>query len=749
MRSAEGWILDVYIEGDEAVQWVKTVDGEAIRLTDRYRPSFYVKPCDGAEIEPLMSILETHPHIIEVKEEEKYTSLKMEYPSKVIRISVDSVRNLDTVIEDVDKLGSIEACYNTDLLHVQRYLYRKHLPPTSKVSISYSDEGELHSLDVLDDFLEIKPPPFTTLLFDLQISSDKLSPNVERDPLSKIIVYNESLQPTTSLQGEEKNLLKSFEEHVRRVDPDFLVARNIEESLTYILSRARINRVNMQLSRETANILKLKKLLPYAHKGRVCLDLETFLSIGIEGVVERSRFTFAPPGLAAKWPAGKTIDSRQCYEAYKRGILIPRTYGFYQHSETVKEVIFRDRGGLILSPKVGLHENVGELDFESMFPNVIIKYNVSYETVSPKGIDRSQRGFLSSLTDTVLLRRLYFKHLRKKFPKDSREWVLCDRRQTSLKGILVCIYGYSGCFANRFSNVLCYEEINRLARENLVKAMNIAFLEGFEVIYGDSDSLFVKKKDASREEFESLAKKIEAETGLPIALDHHYKFLVLLKQESDPNLEATRRYFGKLKDGTIYYRGIELRRHDYPRFIKEFEERLMEILLSAESDEEVFKTQLKKAFDHVVETCDEIWNGKVLLDDLAVRKILRKRVGEYRSLFPHVVAAIQMVQHGKRLRRGDEIDYVYLDAEHKNPFRRVVPAEIMVNDQRYDREKYVELALDVAETVLGPFGFTRRDLGFKAKPRNYLEELNFERINEALHELEDLRRDESNLNLEV
>ena len=53
---------------------------------------------------------------------------------------------------------------------------------------------------------------------------------------------------------------------------------------------------------------------------------------------------------------------------------------------TAKELIFRDRGGLILSPKIGLHENVGVLDFESMFPHIIVKYNVSYETVSPNGI---------------------------------------------------------------------------------------------------------------------------------------------------------------------------------------------------------------------------------------------------------------------------------------------------------------------------------------------------------------------------
>ena len=238
--------------------------------------------------------------------------------------------------------------------------------------------------------------------------------------------------------------------------------------------------------------------------------------------------------------------SRQCFEALKRGILLPKTRGFFKYAVTAKDTIFRDRGGLILSPKAGLHENVAELDFESMFPQIIIRNNISYETVTPHFIDKTKEGFLGELTKKFLDRRLYFKHLRKNFSKGSRERVWCEQRQLALKGILVCIYGYSGCFANRFNNVAAYEEINRIVRETLVKTMNIAMREGFEVIYADSDSVFVKRKDASRGDYERLAEVISNEVKLPIALNHHFKYLVLLTQEADPDLEATRRYFRKL-----------------------------------------------------------------------------------------------------------------------------------------------------------------------------------------------------------
>ena len=706
MPRTKGWIFDVYVEDEWAVLWVKTADGRALRLMDRYTPSFYMKPRDDVEAERLVKVLEKHPHIVEVREEFKYLSLNANCKSRVLHVFVDSARNFRAVLNDIRGLGAAEAYFNTDLLHVQRYLFEKSLPPTCMASMKYDDEGRLRSFSILDDSWEIEPPPFTMMIFD--INTEGPSWKARSIPITMITVYDPDLRLIETFDGPETSVLQSFAEYVEEADPDFLVASDIEESIIHILRRARRCGLNIQLGRERVNVHKLRRLLPYALKGRSYVDLDVLLSIGLEGLVERSRWTLAPPRLAAKWPAGKIIDSRQCYEAMRRDILIPESYGFYQYPQTVKETIFRDRGGLIFSPKVGLHENVGELDFESMYPNIIVRYNISYETVSPDGIDQSRKGLLPCLVETVLARRLHFKHLRERFPRGSRGWRLCDNRQKALKNILVCIYGYSGCFANRFGNVRCYEEINRLARENLIKAVNIALGEGYEVIYGDSDSLFVKRKDATREDYEDLAEKIRRKTGLPIRLDHHYKFLVFLRQSSDESFEAARRYYGKLKDGSLYYRGIELRRHDIPAFMKEFQEKLISILFDADSAEEILTTQLEKAIDYVLETCRKVRRREVPIEKLIIRKVLRKEAGEYRSKLPHVIAALQEAQRGKPIRSGDIISLIYVNAKHKNPFRRVIPADMMLLKQYYDRERYVEMVLDVAETILGVFGFIKK-----------------------------------------
>jgi len=103
MPHIEGWMLDVYVEDDEAVLWAKTADGRALRLTDGYAPSFYMKLADDAWVERLVKALEGHPHIVEVKEEPKYLSLCSDRKLEVLHVLVDSARNFRAVLSDVRK----------------------------------------------------------------------------------------------------------------------------------------------------------------------------------------------------------------------------------------------------------------------------------------------------------------------------------------------------------------------------------------------------------------------------------------------------------------------------------------------------------------------------------------------------------------------------------------------------------------------------------------------------------------------
>src|SRR5439155_8473866 len=142
------------------------------------------------------------------------------------------------------------------------------------------------------------------------------------------------------------------------------------------------------------------------------------------------------------------------------------------HIRTVEEIVAKDRGGMISSPQVGLHENVVVLDYENEYANLILRHNLSYET-EKETIIQNEKGLLPTIIEKVLDRRMLFKNLEKKLVIDTNEWLLCEQRIGALKSILVCLYGTAGSLWNRLANVAAFEEINRLSREVLIKTKGI------------------------------------------------------------------------------------------------------------------------------------------------------------------------------------------------------------------------------------------------------------------------------------
>ena len=111
----------------------------------------------------------------------------------------------------------------------------------------------------------------------------------------------------------------------------------------------------------------------------------------------------------------------------------------------------------------------------------------------------------------------------------------------------------------------------------------------------------------------------------------------------------------------------------------------------------------------VTKAIDKIMTGEeVQKEDLVISKLLGQDIEKYKSLFPHVSAAIQLLSNieggGKCPSKGDTIQYIYTDSQHKNPLCRVVPLEILqkVGEKEkdskengktlnYDKDKYTKV----------------------------------------------------------
>ena len=246
-------------------------------------------------------------------------------------------------------------------------------------------------------------------------------------------------------------------------------------------------------------------------------------------------------------------------------------------------------------------------------------------------------------------------------------------------------------------------------------------------------TLFLKKQDASRLEYEKVKDTLIRNTGLPISLQHHFKFVMLLPLEADEKMEALKHYFAITQDNELIARGIEIRRHDVPKFIKEFQTELLYTLFDCKVSAEVMSKGYENALLLLTKTIDKIMTSEIQLQDLVISKFLRQALDKYRSLFPHVAAAIQLGISGKSSVRGDSIRYIYTDAHHSNPLCRVTALELVGQEQElnYDKEKYREMLLEAAETVLGCFGFDRTIYDTKTtkkKNRKWWHELREERI---------------------
>jgi len=681
----EGWILDAYVLDGEAVVWVKTRSGRLIRLTDEYRPKIYVEPREGEARTELEVLLEQSPHVRRVSEEEWSVSISRPEPRALLAVEAWGTSSLRRVVRLVRSSGLAAEVYGL-MPHVQRYLFTGlGVEPTRLVRAEASG-GALRKVEALDDESSLEPPPFTLFRCSFTTLGDEIR-GLEAAMGSR----------AWRMEGREQRVLEFFAELITGLDPDLVYIPGLDAGLG---RRLRASLREMGLEGCLARCGDPPRPGQGSYGGRVFLG-DVFYGCGpdeygLAGLVERARFSFTTLGLATRWTSNSCIDSRNLFELLRRRVLPPRL----EYMERVRgalELLDSDRGGVTFTPRPGLHENVAALDFDSQYPSIILSRGISYE--SPEG------G--GSLIPTVLRpwleRRLWLKRLRRTLRPGSPEELYCSERVEALKLILCTQYGISGCCWNRFGNVHAFEEINRASREAMLAAKRVAEAEGYEVVYGDVDSLFVKRPGAARRDYEALASKIREATGLSISLDRHFRLIAFPPLRTDPATQALKRYFGVTFDGEVEARGIEMRRSDTPPLVREFQRRLILEVLGQGSAEQVYSSGLARGLA-LLRRYEELVRGRLDPSLLEVRRRLGREPHEYRSQAAQATAAAQLRAMGFVVSRGDTVGYVYTAPGHPNPLLRVRATPL--HRGRHDANYYTEWLRRAAETIFNALGAT-------------------------------------------
>jgi DNA polymerase elongation subunit (family B) len=114
--------------------------------------------------------------------------------------------------------------------------------------------------------------------------------------------------------------------------------------------------------------------------GRIHIDTNNSFVLnetGLEGLYEVARVYRMPLHTASRASIGKCMSSLQFYNATRNDILIPWKPTLAERPKTLGELLIGDKGGMIFDPEVGVHEQVAEYDFVSLYPNIMYRKNIS------------------------------------------------------------------------------------------------------------------------------------------------------------------------------------------------------------------------------------------------------------------------------------------------------------------------------------------------------------------------------------
>lgn len=186
------------------------------------------------------------------------------------------------------------------------------------------------------------------------------------------------------------------------------------------------------------------------------------------------------------------------------------------------------------------------------------------------------------------------------------------------------------------------ESVTAFARAILKNVINYAMKIGVVVIYGDTDSLFIKKGG----DVEKLAKYVEENYGIDIKIDKEYVKVLFT--------EAKKRYTGLLGDGRIDIVGFEVVRGDWSELAKEVQLKVIELILKSRDLTEARERVVR----YVKEVVEKLKKFDFELDHLIIWKTLEKELEEYKAYPPHVQAAMLLKKRGFKVRKGTMVGYV-------------------------------------------------------------------------------------------
>ncbi len=433
--------------------------------------------------------------------------------------------------------------------------------------------------------------------------------------------------------------------------------------------------------------------------------------------IELSKMIGYPLDELTKMGRGRQVEAFLTAEAYKKGELVPPKRGAEKTFE----------GGFVLPPVKGLHEDVISLDFSSMYPTIMISFNVSPDTfveapgpesrsdlyIAPEvghAFKKSPDGFFKKIMSDLIARRRAIKAEMKRYDKNSAQYRLLDIQQQSIKILTNSFYGYTGWSAAKFYKRECAEATTAWGRHFIKRAVEVAEELGFEVIYGDTDSIFAKlpldaglegeRKAEILKKAREVSERISEELPLELEIQDFFKSIFFTGKK--------KRYAALTDKGEIVVRGLEVRRGDWCELAKEVQTKVIELILKEKDPDAAMK--------YAKSVIQDLKEGKISVDKLTIYKTLTRKISGYETKQAHVIAAERALASSITYEVGSKVPYVIIKGVGKTSDRafpvdlieRSEGNEITAEGRKYtiDAAYYVQhQVIPVAHRVLQLFGY--------------------------------------------
>lgn len=722
MKEYIGWLFDLYAHPSRGiVLWLVGEDGKRYFFHQNFEITFYVAG-PFPQLRELWRFLKAKPvKLARTQRDDLYAGVQ-----DVLEVRVASPAIYPELFREVNECFPELTYYDADIPLVLRYNAAHNVFPLAYCRLLAEPDGTLVSITALDSpwTLNPKAPPLREL---------NIEPDVDPShaPPQHLLIDYDCFHFRAPLDNP-RELLLLLNNILRRYNPDIILTSFGDTWLfSYLEELSQRFGIPFTPHRDLGRSIVRRKEISFhnygqAHYrgeqmhllGRWHIDTKncmTFSDYGLAGAIEQARVTGLPAQEVARRSPGAGIAAMQTLTALRRGVLVPYQHQKGEVPKTYNQLFKADRGGLVFAPLPGIFHKVAILDFVSMYPSIMIEYNLSPETVGVDDEDAweipeleirvsSKPGLVPEALRPLRDKRVVMKRMLKSLDKRDALYLRYKALVSALKWTLVVAYGRLG-FANAaFGRINSHEAVTHIGRQVMLRAKAIAEDHGYTVIHLYVDSLFICRPGVCREsDLQPVLDEIERETGLPIELEALYDWMAFVSSREKPSLTIANRFFGLQEDGEYKIRGLALRRGDTSAFVASTQMDILSIL-AREKDPSRLVDLLPDILAMLQGRLSNLKNQEVPLQDLLITQTLSRELDDYHVSSPLARAALQLQNTGKNIRMGQRVQFIYTIGE-PGVFAWDLPETL--DSKLINVHRYKVLFFRAAFEVLQPLGVSQ------------------------------------------